>query len=222
MDPQEEACDGLDNDCDGEVDEGCDEGGGGGGAGGSGGGGTGGAGGSGGTAETGGVAGSGGTAGTGGGPGECVVIPAYGGSFPYKTYALNAAPTNFWQFAFDDADFQQGNAPFGSGGDCSIQLIVETHWPSPSDIVLRKHIQLTDTSLPLRILVAIDNALWVFLNENDVSGGLQPHEDCADTNHLEFVIPTSAMRLGDNLLAVLGRDRHVEAALDIELAYDQC
>ena len=144
-------------------------------------------------------------------------------SYKYKIYPLPpGAPSNFADANFDDSQFATGTAAFGSGGFCALQSTVKTAWPGDvaSDIVLRKNFQLTAGARNFRIYIAIDNDVQVVLNGQDITNGIVTHENCPTLNEFFFTAPDAALRTGNNLLAIRGRNREALAFLDIRVEVD--
>jgi len=145
------------------------------------------------------------------------VIPYAATEYRYHVYNLGAVPSDYGLTPFDDSAFATGDAAFGSGGGCPLQATVKTDWPVSSEIVLRKNFDLPPDATNLRVMVAIDNDVEVFLNGVEISGGLVQHENCPDLDEFRFDAPDSALNVGTNLLAVRGRDRGVESCLDMRV-----
>jgi RHS repeat-associated protein len=154
--------------------------------------------------------------------GACVgaaTVVDYGSTgYRYKEYAFGAEPAGFGDFAFDDGGFAVGGAPFASGGGCGIQQRLKTRWAGNDDILLRRHLALPAGAHGLRMHIAIDNDVEVLLNGRDLTGGFQTHEGCAEANQIDVTAPDEALRVGDNLLAIVARDRGVEAAIDVQVS----
>ena len=122
---------------------------------------------------------------------------------------------------FDDAQFAVGHAAFGTGSFCPLDSTVETAWPLETDILLRKTLTLPANASSVRVAVAIDNDVQVFVNGVDISGGLQENEGCAEPDRFVFSVPDSLLIFGgENLLAVRGRDRGVISYIDVEVRAD--
>ena len=59
------------------------------------------------------------------------------------------------------------------------------------------------------------------MNGQDISGGLQVHEDCAVRDSFVFSVPESLLVFGgENLLAVRARDRGGISYVDVEIRAD--
>jgi hypothetical protein len=135
----------------------------------------------------------------------------------FKVYSLGAVPSDYGSETFDDSGFATGDAAFGSGGGCPLQSTVKTDWPVSSEIVLRRSFDLPPGAANLRVMVAIDNDVEVFLNGVDISGGLVQHENCPVPDEFRFDAPDSILKEDNNVLAVRGRDRGVESCLDMRV-----
>jgi RHS repeat-associated protein len=155
--------------------------------------------------------------------GKCVannfLIPNGALNLKYKIYALGGVPANYGAFTFDDSQFAIGVAPFTSGGTpiCLIQQQRKTDFPTNSELIIRRQINLPAGVSNLRWKVAIDNDLEIIFNETNITQGLQSHEGCAEVNQFEFPVPDSIIHPGINLVAIRARDRGAVAALDIQL-----
>jgi hypothetical protein len=82
---------------------------------------------------------------------------------------------------------------------------------------LRKQFILDAIPQTLTISVAIDNDIQVFMNGQDVSGGVRIHEGCATRNTFFFNVPPSVLKAGSNLLAVRAIDRGSESYVDVQI-----
>jgi len=145
------------------------------------------------------------------------VVPYLATGYRYLVVGTGQAPAGFEQPNFDDSAFPVGDAAFGSSGDCPIASNVITSWPIRTDIVLRKKFTLPSGATGLKVAVAIDNDIQVFVNGVDISGGLRIHENCTSNDSFVFSAPDSVLNSGENLVAVLGRDRGIESYLDIQV-----
>jgi hypothetical protein len=145
------------------------------------------------------------------------VIPYAAEEYRFATYALGGVPSDYGSATFDDSAFATGDAAFGSGGGCPLQAAVKTDWPVYTEIVVRKGFDLPPGATNLRVMVAIDNDVEVFLNGVEISGGLIQHENCPELDEFRFDAPNSALNVGTNLLSVRGRDRGVESCLDMRV-----
>jgi hypothetical protein len=127
----------------------------------------------------------------------------------------------FEQPDFDDAHFEVGDAAFGTGGSCPLDSTVQTPWPLETDLLLRKTFLVPAHASTVQVAVAIDNDVQVFMNGQDISGGLQVHEECAERESFVFSVPESLLVFGgENLLAVRARDRGIISYVDVEIRAD--
>ena len=145
------------------------------------------------------------------------VIPYGATAYRFNTYGPGAVPPGYGLETFDDSAFAAGDASFGSGGGCPLQSTVKTNWPVDSEIVLRRSFDLPPGAFNLRVMVAIDNDVDVFLNGEDISGGLVQHENCPALDEFMFNAPDIILKTQNNVLAVRGVDRGVESCLDLRV-----
>lgn len=146
------------------------------------------------------------------------VVPYMGGGYKYRVVA-SGRDKAFVQPNFDDARWATGTAAFGTpGAGCSLyDQTVRTPWPLNTDILIRKHFSLTTGATNVRVSVAVDNGVQVFLNGHDISGGLRLHDFCATRDAFTFSAPDAVLKAGDNVLAVRGHDRGVADYLDVQV-----
>ncbi len=148
-----------------------------------------------------------------------VIIP-YGDS-DYKYMIVNHGDGGgFEETDFDDSNFLSGEAGFGSiysGCLLTSTEYVKTDWETNSDILLRKDFYIPAGTSDLKVYVAIDNDVQVFVNGQDVSGGMQIHDGCPAWDSFEFAVDDSILNDGKNLMAVRGKDRGTASFLDIKV-----
>jgi len=102
------------------------------------------------------------------------------------------------------------------GAGCPLDSTVRTNWPVETDLLLRKTFQLPSGVSRVKIRVAIDDEVQIFVNGVDVTAsgvpnrlerGFQRHgEGCAQRDSFLFAVPDGMLHLGSNLLAVRARD----------------
>jgi hypothetical protein len=143
---------------------------------------------------------------------------------PYNSpgYSFLVVPfgqgTGFERPDFDDSHFAPATAAFGTPDYCPLDPTVQTAWPLETDILLRHLFTLPADASSVRVAVAIDNDVQVFINGVDVSDGLQQNEGCAELDHFVFLVPDDVLIFGgENLLAVRARDRGVISYIDLEV-----
>ncbi|MCK6555540.1 S8 family serine peptidase [Candidatus Binatia bacterium] len=131
----------------------------------------------------------------------------------YKVAAQGAEP-GFEQPGFDDSGFRVGGGGFGTG-QCALDAA--TYWPPYTDLLVRKWFLVPAGASGLTVRIAIDNAVQVFVNGVDVSGGLQGRGGCATRSDFAFAVPDAALQAGMNLLAVRAVDYGGATYFDAEL-----
>jgi hypothetical protein len=125
----------------------------------------------------------------------------------------------FEKVSFNDSKFRKGDAGFGStGGNCPLNNAnaVKTIWPEKKDILLRKFFELGSPD-SLRISVAADNSIQVFINGHDVSGGVRTKQSCGRRGDFTFLVPSTFVRKGNNLIAVRGSDLGGQRYVDLKV-----
>jgi hypothetical protein len=154
-----------------------------------------------------------------------VVLVPYGATgYRYKAVDWSTPNGDFERLTFDDSraesGFSTGSAPFGSqfGSSqvCPLDRTARTSWPEEGDLLLRKTFVLPEGVTNVKISVAIDDYVKVFVNGLDItaSAGWRPLDEgfvtywagCPVLNSLVFKIPDSALNPGTNLVAVRARD----------------
>jgi hypothetical protein len=153
---------------------------------------------------------------------QTILVSYLSTGYKYKVVP-QGADSGFQQPGFDDSAFSVGDAGFGTpSGHCPINnpMDVRTTWPLGTDILLRKTFQLPSGATNLRVGVAIDNDVQVFINGQDISGGFRNHENCASLDTFVFSAPNSILIAGVNLLSVRGRDRGILSYLDVKVTAD--
>lgn len=147
---------------------------------------------------------------------DSVLVP-YGGSGHRYSVGSFDHTRGFEQLDFDDAGWAIGDAGFGSGVGCPLDGTVRTRWPLGTDLLVRREIDLPAGARSLKIGVAIDNDVQVFVNGVDISGGLQSSENCARRDRFVFEAPDGILRNGRNVIAVRARDRGIISYFDMQV-----
>ncbi len=150
------------------------------------------------------------------------IIPYLDTNYKFKV-VTSGTLTGFESPTFDDSGFSTGDAGFGTPtGICALNNSndVKTSWALNTDILLRKNFNLPAGAFNLKISVAIDNDIQVFINGVDVSGGLNVHEGCSTRDSFVFTAPDNILNKGGNLLAVRAQDRGVLSYVDVEVEFD--
>lgn len=151
---------------------------------------------------------------------QTTIIPYLDTGYKYQVVPFGGG-LGFEQPGFDDSFFSLGNAAFGSGGGCPLDSTVKTLWLLNTDILLRRSFNLPIGVTNVKISVAIDNDVQVFINGQGVSGGFMLHEGCATRDSFIFAVSDNILNLGgSNLLAVRGRDRGGISYLDVQVTAD--
>ena len=142
----------------------------------------------------------------------------YESDWKYKVVGFGEIP-GFESVAFDDSTFPNGRGGFGSGGGCFLnQTARNTTWPTNSDILLRREIDLPIGAQQLKVFGAIDNDIQIFLNGIEISQGMRTSEGCAERNEFSVTAPDSAVRVGKNIVAIRARDRGSESYVDARIS----
>ncbi len=135
---------------------------------------------------------------------EQVVIPYEASGYRYLQVPQGIVPAGFEQEDFDDSSFPVGDAGFGNGG-CILNP--RTFWDMHTSLILRKWFDLPTGVAELKVKVAIDNDIQVFINGVDVSRGVQQSENCAVRDRFIFSVPGDLIKSGRNLIVVMAVDR---------------
>jgi hypothetical protein len=132
------------------------------------------------------------------------IIPYEDTGYKYKV----ANPGRFRGFErsdFDDSAFDSGDAPFGTGHeDCPSYDNIKTRWPSGTPILVRKTFDLPRGAQNVKIGVAIDNDVRVYINGRFI--GSDHHEGCARRDRFVYSVPENFLNAGSNLIALMGSD----------------
>jgi hypothetical protein len=151
---------------------------------------------------------------------DTVVVPYGSAGYRYSVVGFGAG-AGFEKQDFDDSNWKSGGAPFGTkSGFCPIYETVRTTWPVSTDLLLRKLFTLPAGAQAVKVAVAIDNDIQVFVNGVDISFGLEMTDGCAEKDQLLFPIPTSLLVFGgQNQIAVRAHDRGNISFCDLEIRY---
>ena len=120
------------------------------------------------------------------------VVPYLDGGYRYKVVPNGSEP-GFAERDYDDSSFADGAAAFGSPYPCAIYDNVSSPWPPNSDVLVRRLLRLPSGATNVRVKVAIDNDVQVFLDGVDISGGRQFHEGCATNDSFVFAVPDALL-----------------------------
>lgn len=144
-----------------------------------------------------------------------IVLPYLATGYSFKIVPT-FAEADFYKLNYNDSTFSVGDAGFGFGGcDLNTAEFQRTVWPADTDLLIRRRITLPAGARTLQVRVAIDNDVQVFLNEQDISGGLRTHNECPSRDSFVFTAPDSLLLPGQNLLAVRAHDRGIWTYFDM-------
>jgi hypothetical protein len=122
---------------------------------------------------------------------------------------------------------RDARAPFGSGGVCPLQAVINSFWPPNATITLTKTIELPAEYRNVRVLVSVDSDVQVLINGTDISAaqaspgsGMVEHDGCPLINEFLFRAPDASVVTGPNLLKVRARNRGGESYLDLQVFAD--
>ena len=146
--------------------------------------------------------------------GRSIVVPWDSTGWRYLSGIGADDQPGFASPSFDDSSFLDGDAPFGSNTGCS-PSVARSDWPTLTDVVARKTFDLPAGAHSMKVGVAFDNAVQVFVNGVDVSGGLVARDGCSGHANATWDVPDSALVAGENVLAVRGRDFGGVSFLDV-------
>ena len=155
------------------------------------------------------------------------ILPIGYGSAGWS-YQIDGTPPADWFSSVSSPFGSTGTAPFGSAGGCGLNAGVATAWPStnPTYLLMRRTFVLGSTAT-VRIGIAIDNDVQVFLDGSDISAsneqsvvpngdGVLVHENCPTNDSFTFVVSKPA---GPHTLAIRAKDRggssYVDASVTI-------
>ena len=149
------------------------------------------------------------------------IVPYQAAGYKYKVVSPGGG-AGFEKPNFDDSSFSTGDAAFGTtpGVGCPLESTIKTNWPVNTDILVRKSFELPPNTKNLKVHVAIDNKVQVFLNGQDISGGMMDSGGCAVKDRYVFTAPDNVLQGGTNVLAVRGNDYGVVAYLDVKVTAD--
>jgi PKD repeat protein len=151
-----------------------------------------------------------------------LLIPYLAADWKYQVVPYGGGQ-GFEAPAFDDSSFAVGRAGFGTEDfvfGCSLYHppTLVTPWASGTDILLRKSFSVADSARRVQVGVAIDDYVQVFVNGQDVSGGLRFEGGCAHRDQFVFLVPPNILTEGLNLLAVRGRDGGTPNYIDVRVS----
>lgn len=149
------------------------------------------------------------------------IIPYLDTNYKFKVVGFGGLQ-GFELPTFDDSSFSTGDAGFGTQTGCPLNNSddAKTPWRLFTDILLRKNFNLPAGATNLRVFVAIDNDIQVFVNGLDISGGFRSHEGCPTRDSFVFTAPDIILNEGENLLSVRARDRGIVNYVDVRVVVD--
>ncbi len=126
------------------------------------------------------------------------------GSAGWRYQQVAVGTLQGFQTGPEPAGFADGLAGFGNLAEAG--LSTSTNWTLNTDMLLRREVTLGSGEF-LKVGVAIDNDVQVWVNGVDISGGMQQSEDLAVHDRFIFSAPPSVSQVGTNLVAIRAHDR---------------
>ena len=157
-----------------------------------------------------------------------VLLPWESGGYRYLVGGADH-DGGFEAAGFNDAAWAVGRGGFSDHVApavpyCPIDATAHTAWnsvPFPTDLLLRHSFTLpAGWSTDLRVSVAIDNDIEVFVDGHAVTGeGFVTHQGCATRDSFIFTVPAAVLSTSTttHVIAVRARDRGTAAFVDIQL-----
>src|SRR5260370_19978913 len=132
------------------------------------------------------------------------IIPYEDTGYRYKLADPNRV-RGFERLDFDDSEFDSGDAPFGTRHEvCPSYDNIKTRWPSGTSILVRKTFDLPRDAHNVKVGIAIDNDVRVYINGRFI--GSDHHEGCARRDRFVYPVPDNFLNVGLNLIAVAAND----------------
>ena len=147
------------------------------------------------------------------------LVPWADSTWKYRIVTRGAEP-NFQESWFDDSAWPTGRAPFAEG-NCGWPAPPNTAWQPGTDLIARMRLSLDCSPAPMRVRIAIDNAVRVWVNGVDISQGMQSSGGCAVRDRFIFNVPPGVLVEGDNLIAVRAADYGGSAYFDASIERDE-
>lgn len=147
-----------------------------------------------------------------------------GSGYLFKQVVFDAEPNFF--FGGLGNGFALGGAGFGTAGSgCDLNANVASPWDLGSDILVRRQIIVPSDAAQIKISVAIDNDIKVYVDGIDVTASANPattpdafgyveHEGCPALDSFSFF---ASVTPGLHEVAIRGRDRGGQAYLDVKV-----
>jgi parallel beta-helix repeat protein len=159
---------------------------------------------------------------------DVTIVPYMSTGYKYSLYSPSAPFPASWQSStFNDTRWSTGVAGFGTvtlpnTPPCPLNNpeFVGTSWPQSRNLLVRRTFSLPAGARNIRVSVAIDNAVQVFFNGVDISGGIRNHDVCAGAGDYVFVVPDNLLRVGNNVVAASGLWRSGQSYLDMQVVGD--
>lgn len=157
--------------------------------------------------------------------GSEVIVPYASPGWRFATTEPDALP-GFEAVAFDDADFADGEAMFGSPGGCANDEAIATPWAAGNDLLVRRTVALPDDGRQLRIGLSLVRTAEVFVNGQSITDGfITGDPDCPRRDRPLLIVPDDLIvRGGANVVAIRARaptasdpQYTAPAVLDIEV-----
>ena len=147
-------------------------------------------------------------------------VPFLDGGYRYLVVDFGEPPAGFEAVGFDDSGWNVGAAAFGRPADTCPEhtpSLIQTHWHSFSDLLVRKTFQLPKGAHNLHVTLDVDDPATVFINGVQVGvGGV----DACDATLVDLVVPDGVLIAGTNLLAIRSTDQGARAYVDVQVTYD--
>ena len=160
------------------------------------------------------------------------LMPYQAADYRFKVLDRTASSGGFEQPAFDDSGtgWMTGAAPFGSPSwePCPRGETWKTEWHAETDILIRRKFNVSAGTANVRIGMAIDDDMRIWLNGTEVTNLARPyavsafdafahHGGCASLDFFVIPVPPELIKAGENLIAVRGRDNAQESFFDMRV-----